>query len=236
MIHNLEAYKQIAGVRNRNKINPNVYNLITEENFIAQVLAQIEIQNQVCKLINLFQAEDMNIADGASAWIELTIPEGLPRNLRNKYIERKKMALTEVALAAYYIDPYKDNNKLTSEEKFEGKTFISSRLGGTSINELIAFEAESDNISSLKAKTKSAKDFWTLAEYLMPSLSKIAMKLLKIPASTAQIERMFSMWQHIHTKIRNRLTFERSKKLMHCYHYLNTIDSTLFDEIENFAE
>lgn len=147
------------------------------------------------------------------------------------------MALTEVALAAYYIDPYKPNDKLTTEQRFEGRTFISSRLGGSSINEFIAFESLSDpQILKLKEKAKTAKDFWTLAEYKMPNLSKIAIKLLKIPASTAQIERIFSMWQYLHTKLRNRLTFERSKKLMHCYHYLNTIDDTLLNEIEDFGE
>lgn len=43
-----------------------------------------------------------------------------------------------------------------------------------------------------KKGIKSAQTFWGIAEALHPHLSLLAQKLLKIPASSAQIERLFS--------------------------------------------
>lgn len=64
--------------------------------------------------------------------------------------------------------------------------------------------------------------FWAAAESDHPGLSKLAMRLLNIPASSAQIKRVFSNWGQIHSPLRNRLEFERSKKLIHCYFSLNS--------------
>lgn len=59
-----------------------------------------------------------------------------------------------------------------------------------------------------------------------PNLANLANKLLQIPASSAsaQIERVFSSWSHVHSMPRNRLTFERSKKLLHVYYSLRIED------------
>jgi hypothetical protein len=61
-----------------------------------------------------------------------------------------------------------------------------------------------------------------MAKMECPILGDLAIKLLKIPASSAQIERLFSNWGHIHTLLRNRLTFENSKKLVHVYFSLKS--------------
>jgi hypothetical protein len=60
-----------------------------------------------------------------------------------------------------------------------------------------------------------------------PNLAKLAVRLLLIPASSAQLERIFSAWSLIHTPIRNRLTFDKSKKLMHVYYSLRVRDTEL---------
>lgn len=67
-----------------------------------------------------------------------------------------------------------------------------------------------------------------------PNLAALAVKLLKIPASSAQIERLFSNWGHIHTLLRNRLTFENSKKLIHIYFTLKA--ETAENSEYNFTE
>lgn len=61
MIKNLEVYKKIAGVRNRNKIEKPVYQLITNENFISQVVSEIEIQDPVCNVIIFKKKTSMSL-------------------------------------------------------------------------------------------------------------------------------------------------------------------------------
>lgn len=46
----------------------------------------------------------------------------------------------------------------------------------------------------------------------------------------AQLERVFSNWAYVHNDIRNRLSFERSKKLIHCYHSLKLKDRFLEED------
>ena len=48
----------------------------------------------------------------------------------------------------------------------------------------------------------------------------IALQLLNAPSSSASIERVFSSFGLIHTKVRNRLGNEKASKLVFCYRML----------------
>jgi hypothetical protein len=62
--------------------------------------------------------------------------------------------------------------------------------------------------------------FWSLAKNKHQDLLIIAKKLLNLPESTAQLERIFSNWSYAHNSLRNRLERERSKKLLSVYYAL----------------
>lgn len=145
------------------------------------------------------------------------------------YVKRKNMFLTDIALAAYYVDPFKDHGKMSNAERNRARSYISSKLFGNLTNQLLTYEGGNTLPPEVMINIGNAKDFWTFAEIDLPELSKLAIRLLQIPASTAQLERVFSMWQNIHSKTRNRLLFERSGKLMHIYYYLNKIDGNTLD-------
>ena len=51
-------------------------------------------------------------------------------------------------------------------------------------------------------------------------LCQVAVKLLKMPSSSASIERVFSNFGLIQTKLRNRLGLQKAAKLVFCYRYL----------------
>jgi len=55
-------------------------------------------------------------------------------------------------------------------------------------------------------------DFWKMLYNITP-LSKIALKILSAPCTSAATERSFSNFSWIHNKRRNRLTTERAGKL-----------------------
>lgn len=64
------------------------------------------------------------------------------------------------------------------------------------------------------------------------------MKFLKILASTAQLERLFSQWGYVHNDIRNRLSVDTSKKLVNIYFTLRSKDEMpddfYFDDIDDW--
>lgn len=87
---------------------------------------------------------------------------------------------------------------------------------------------------SLNSKNiKSPQTYWFIVGKTYSLLGGLAEKLMKIPASSAQIERVFSNWALIHSDLRNRLTAERSQKLIEIYYSLKMTDK--WDEyFDNF--
>lgn len=63
-----------------------------------------------------------------------------------------------------------------------------------------------------------------MCERRVPNLSALAKKLLKIPASSAELKRLFSNWSFVHSFLRNRLLNEKSKKLVDIYYTLKTME------------
>ena len=58
-----------------------------------------------------------------------------------------------------------------------------------------------------------------------PELGNLALRILNLPASSASIERIFSNFSFIQTKLRNRQGLEKAAKLAICYRELRgTID------------
>ena len=51
-------------------------------------------------------------------------------------------------------------------------------------------------------------------------LADIVVHLLSCPASSASVERVFSSFGIVHTKLRKRLGVERAAKLVYCYRML----------------
>lgn len=226
---NFSIYGKIAGNNNSNKVDKLVFSLILSENLKKTVLDQIKLQDDICAIINKCQEKDTNLSKAAEMWLDLKIPSGITQNLKSKYTERKNMALTKITLSAYFLDPFTDNNKITKEQEEAVKQFLDSSYENTVmmeptgiLRELEILMKGNDIIETIKSRVDNATDFWTFisGSGQMSELSKIALKLYKIPASSAQLERVFSMWNHIHNKSRNRLTFERSRKLMHIYYHM----------------
>lgn len=109
--------------------------------------------------------------------------------------------------------------------------FLLQNLDTEGINSLHNFK---ENIGIFKTlNEKNVVDpavFWNMSKIKHSRLSEIAIKLMQLPASSAQIERLFSNWSYVHSSIRNRLTFERSKKLLHIYYSLKILDKNESDE------
>lgn len=83
------------------------------------------------------------------------------------------------------------------------------------------------------------KDFiWTASQNVTPivwwkgiigqnnQLSKVAMKILSVPATSASSERTFSTFSTVHTRKRNKLTTQRAIKLTYIAHYWRTRNKT----------
>lgn len=92
--------------------------------------------------------------------------------------------------------------------------------------QLYYFRERKGMFDNAKLETLSPKAFWGFLKQTHPKLSEVALKFIELPATTAALERVFSMWKNVHTDVRNRLTAEKSFKLTAIYHAMRTSTKT----------
>ena len=74
----------------------------------------------------------------------------------------------------------------------------------------------------------SSKSYWSvIGRQKYPALQKIAQPIAEMIALSATSERVWSIFKFIHSRLRNRLTNERVRKLVFIY-----TNSILFDSLD----
>lgn len=171
-----------------------------------------------------------SIADAADIWLSIQPPSCF-EHLKDTFKSRATQALNIYVLCAFYLHPFYKNEKLNSEQMSSINDLLMDTLNAEGLREWDLFIRREGYFNLLMIKNVNDPYlFWKMALFKYPNISKLALQLLSIPASSAQIERVFSNWSYVHSNSRNRLTFERSKKLVHVYHNLKINDSNLSDE------
>ncbi|OIT36674.1 putative methyltransferase [Nicotiana attenuata] len=93
--------------------------------------------------------------------------------------------------------------------------------------------------------TKSPVEWWDQYGVETPELQTFAIKVLSLTCSSSGCERNWSVFEHIHTKKRNRLTLKRlhnlvfikyNRALRRRYNHRNIIDPILLDNIDEANE
>lgn len=215
------------------KIKPAVKNLLFDDDFIEEVKDNIKLFDPICEIINIAQKSETSIAEIVNYWIKVKLPPTFSK-FDEKLDARKKMALNVYALCAYYLHPKyhsEANNLLSTSQKIKIQSFLIENLPEEGINGLSDFQENSGIFATLYLKNvQDPITFWNMAKLNYKSLAVLALKLQNLPASSAQIERIFSNWSYVHSPIRNKLTFERSKKLLNVYYTLKCVDTNKTDE------
>lgn len=242
---NLLKMKQIAaeatgtGIRDeKDKVKPTISALLFKEELQNSIETLLELLNPVSDLIDKCQQGNFSIADSTEVWIDLIADASYSSvELYGFATERcvQINVFNKFAITANYLHVVFQGSKLSCDQIKQVDDFLIKELDGDGLNALVEFQRKDRGIfSTLLKKTTDPIVFWQLAKRKdsCASLANLAIKLLNIPASTAQIERVFSNWADIHSKKRNRLSEERSKKLLGAYFSLKMNQGTdLFDDI-----
>lgn len=194
--------------------------LLDDSTLAAQLQDYIVKFDPVCELINKCHASDCTSADAAELWLSLHIPVN-DDAVDNALDARLAKVLQPIALAANFVHPRYRGQKFSHSEEFNSKVeaFLEEELGDGPVAGLQHYKNKTGKFDKVfKKNIECPKAFWHLMEAYYPILSKVALKLLNIPSSSAQIERLFSHWAFIHSDIRNRLSVERSMKLVAIYY------------------
>lgn len=180
--------------------------LLFDIEFAIEVQKAIGVLDPICKLVNFCQKKTTSVAEAAEMWLSLAVTDNTSLdNLR--FIEkRKSLALNIYSLLANTMHPLFKGRKLSDAQQDSVQEFLISELSGSGLSDFQKFKFGEGIFGALNAKDNlSAINFWKFANRTAPELSQLATKLLLIPASTAQLERVFYNWSYVHNEKRNRL-------------------------------
>lgn len=230
---NLEVYKQICQVRT--DISDSIRStILIDTQFPKKVQDEINLQIPVCEIIRVAEQKTCTLANIISMWLNLKskIPK-CSKSIIECVDSRTNDAITPLGLAAFYIDPRSDKTILSSAQRGQVNKFFSKFFGNTELNDFVDFGQKAGKFRDYFQQNLSSKVFWNMLLPETENVATLALKLTAIPASNSQIERIFHSWSTIHTKLRNRLTAERSKKLVHIYYSLVNREKPKVDNDEN---
>uniref|UniRef100_A0A0C9RAK5 ZBED1_2 protein n=1 Tax=Fopius arisanus TaxID=64838 RepID=A0A0C9RAK5_9HYME len=210
--------------------------LLEDSTLAAQLQDAIILFDPVCQLINSCQAADRNIADAVESWLKLNIPTSDDKvaDMVNKRLEK---VLQPIALTANFLHPVYQGKQFTHLELLKATVdeFLDEEMARRDLQQWEGLREYKEKTGIFKTifdkQITSPKAFWCLAEGYYPTLSQLAQRLLNIPSSSAQIERLFSNWAFIHSDLRNRLSIDHSRKLVSIYYALKMQDFSEDDKI-----
>lgn len=239
-LKNLSAMKKVtadcdvAAEMDENAIQPTaaVSQLLFQSVFVESVKKLVEMLDPVAKLTNDCQRRDFSVSDAVEEWLNLL--EHDSEELRGFVKSRcnKSNVFNNVTMAANYFHPIYRGRKLNASQTTAVNNYTFELLNAAALESCRLYSTNDGTFGALaRKKITSPKTYWHYAiQQGHQELGEFAMKLLKIPASTAQLERLFSNWAFVHSDMRNRLGPDTSKKLVDVYFTLRANDVAIDDD------
>jgi hypothetical protein len=228
---------------NKDKIDSIIYGKIM--NMVIKQAAEeyLKILKPVAVALDKLQKNLTFISDAVEIWKELEdkLTEAEVNLSKMQLFEKRyERAMTPAHFLAFIIDPREKKYNLTSEETSSALEFANAMYGGTGFLPLIIkFQNKSAPFRSLMFSQEmtsniSPVEWWISHKDLFGNnkdeVVKIAKQLLGAVASSASVERIFSSFGLIHSKLRNRLGTEKAGKLVFLFKHYNNKCNILFDE------
>lgn len=223
-LHNLPYLREIVNDIHIQRVS--LFNVIDEiketirdNSFVHEIENILTILKPIAKFIDYTQRDTTTLAKGVQKYFEYDM-NFFPEN----QVAREKQFFSKAGIVANILHPkFKGRNIM---ERYNAKynyhkEHIKRQL--TSEEEKQAFEdyfndSNTFNEHDIISSKEDPANYWSLVADYHPQLAEVALLYARLPASTAELERLFSSWSYVHNKTRNRLTPERSFDMIFCYH------------------
>ena len=165
------------------------------------------------------------LSDCTHIWKDLLSSGWLPEEA-DKLKARFKAAMTPAHFAAYILDPNYNGEGLSEEEDTIGMEFLDSSCPHA-MKDVLTYRARSYPFleymfkKDLLLKTHVSVWWKSLGNKVDPGMLDITSQLFSATASSAGIERLFSTFGLVHSKLRNKLGTEKAAKLVAIMRALN---------------
>ena len=204
----------IIVAQNEDLIDTRIRNLIHNVGLFNEVKNLQSQLQPVSVALDKLQSDTRTIADSCEIWLGLLqSPSLAPYSDK----ARHRFRLTPTHYLANLLHPMHRGKKLESDHTNSAQEIL-LEIDVDSVPELLNFMSDSLPIpktlvhESVISKTKP-KVWWSSIERsnsVNKTLCQLAMKLLSVPSSSASLERVFSNFGVIQTKLRNRLGLQNA--------------------------
>ena len=143
---------------------------------------------------------------------------------------RENFCIKMIHKSAYFLDPRYHGELLSDENKLAAIQFVCEPAEKFSTSELLdvdSLKVQQDcilyaakngvfaNSFLWKNVAKMSSVAWWNAYFSNQEITKMAIRILRLPATTAAVERSFSCYSNIHSAKRNRLSNDRAFKFVY---------------------
>ena len=188
----------------------------------------IKLMKPIGVALDKCQRSESKISDAVEIWKDLEEEmKSFDEETNEKFAKRYKMALNEEHFLANIFDPKYLGARLTATEIEGALEWLHQNKPGllgdvlnlrAKAQPFSKFMFENDTIGKMKPI-----DWWRSQDKLSPELTELAEQLLITCASSAEVERIFSTFGIVFTKLRNRLGIEKAHKLVFLFKILNRV-------------
>ncbi len=179
--------------------------------------------------LDRMQRDNCMISEAVEVWQQLEKDmenASQPLSVLKKVRERSTQALTPAHFLANILDPRFRGEQLSREESDAAMEFASN-ISPSVLSTVVNYKAQSGPFKPYMYSHELVNTVTPLAWWHSQSsdvnqdMIKLINQLLGAVSSRAGVERIFSTFGYVHSKVRNRLGIEKAAKLVFMYKVLN---------------
>jgi len=229
---NYHKYREIALEQDK-EFDESIANILNNMGIYSESVYLEKQLSTIVSALNILQRESTFISEAVEIWSKLLNEEVL-ESYKSFFQRRFNQAITSVHLLAHMMDPKFNGQHLSPEQEDIAEEWISNNYPEY-LPGVLAFKIK-DNDFFPKTMLQenvinefSSSKWWKIMEKKTEKSVKLPrgfcdffLNLLSCPAFSASIERFFSAFGLVWSKLRNRLGIEKATKLVKVYRFLRS--------------
>lgn len=226
----------------KGNIDPDITKIINDINIVTNAEHMLSYLRPIAVALDRVQRDKTTIAVAVEVWHKLELDlKGQPLNVKKHFYRRRDMALDAPHYLANMLDHRFFGKHLTNHQREQAYTYL-SKNNAEFIPFVMALLAESTPfpkyVFGSQFKNTAPMVWWkgiVMDDSAWPNKKdflSLCEQLLTATASTASLERTFSSFGLVQSKLRNRLGNEKAGKLTFLFKYNNQKEKNKKDNID----
>lgn len=214
-----------------NDIETRIVNIVNNVGLYREVKSHIDQLAPIAIALDRAQSDSASLASTCEDWLAL-LDNGHLEPMKAKVVKRFNKAMTDAHFLSNMLHPQYLGANLNQDQKELGRKLLDS-YGSDMVACAYKLQAKASpfpgRLFDGAIVHSMSPQVWyeCIRGEVGPSVDefcRLAIRYLNMPASSAAIERVFSNFAHIQSKLRNRLGVAKAGKLVMCYRALRDKD------------